>query len=391
MDAQVLVVGAGPAGLATAAVLSGHGVRVKILEQGAGVATSWRTRYDGLRLNTWRQWSQLPGFGMDSRCGYWVGRDEYVEYLERYAIVHRLRVRPNLHVDLIDRASPAGWCLHTSDGPMLAPAVVIATGAFAVPFVPEWPSLDKYRGRLLHAADYCSPDGFDDSHVLVVGSGASGLEIALQLSEGGAARVDLSVRSGRNLFPRELHHLPLTLPAPSQRLPIPVLDAAGRLVQRMLGTDWPHPLPAAESGIGTAMRRDGTEPVVADAVVEALRDGRIGMVPPVHGFTENDVVLTDGPTLQPDAVIAATGYRTGLEPLVGHLGVLDACGRPWIPDGMDTPGTPGLVFVAFEPTVTGKLVQIPRVASRAAATVARTLTGGRPRSAMTNGIAGSSR
>ena len=138
----------------------------------------------------------------------------------------------------------------------------------------------------------------------------------------------------------------------AQRLPTAVLDAGGRVTHRLLGADWPSPLPRPEAGLGTALRRHRHEPVVADGVVEALREGRVGLVPGVSDLGDDTVILDDGRELRPDAVILATGYRNGLGPLVGHLGVLG-------PDAQPT-GTPppGLSFIGFEPTVTGRLVQI---------------------------------
>jgi putative flavoprotein involved in K+ transport len=374
VDADCVVIGAGPAGLATTASLKARGHSVMLLDRSGVVGANWRTRYDGLRLNTVRWLSHLPGDRIPSRMGRWVGRDDFVIYLERYANHHGIRVGPATTVDRIDRGT-SGWVVHTDTGNLSAPAVVVATGAFDIPVQPPWPGRAGYRGEICHAADYRRPNGFAGRIVLVVGGGASGLEIATLLADGGAGQVLLSVRSVQNLYTRQWRGLPLTPVPIAQRLPTPVLNLAGAAIRRTLGADWPHPLPRAEAGLGTALRRDGQEPVVADGVVEALRSGRIRLVPAVADLAEDRVLLTDGQALRPDAVIAATGYRHGLGTLVGHLEVLGPSGLPCAPAGQAAAGAPGLTFVGFEPTVTGRLLRIPAQARAATSTVAAALAG----------------
>jgi putative flavoprotein involved in K+ transport len=205
--------------------------------------------------------------------------------------------------------------------------------------------------------------------VLVIGAGATGLEIATQLADGGARSVYLSVRSCQNLFPREWQGIPLTPPPVVQRLPTEALNAAGAMIHRALGRNWPNPLPRPRAGLGTPLRRDGREPVVTVGLVEALRAGKIELVPAVSDLGEHEVILTDGRTLQPDSVIAATGYTHGLKGLVGHLDVLRPNGLPLGPGGGPIARAPGLAFVGFEPTVTGRLLQLPRQAHTAARVV----------------------
>lgn len=374
-----IVVGAGPAGLAVAATLKARGLDPIQLERADAVGANWRARYDGLRLNTVRWLSHLPGQRIPARMGRWVDRDDFVAYLERYAAHHALRPRLGVTVRRVDPNpdNRPGWLVSTDAGELSAPAVVLTTGAFDIPVLPAWPGLSRYHGDVRHAAHYRNPAPYRGRSVLVVGAGASGLEIATQLAEGGAGSVALAVRTCQNLYTRQWRGVPLT-PAPlAQRLPTPVLDAAGAMVRALLGADWPSPLPRAVDGLGTALRRAGREPVVADGIVEALRAGRIRLTPGVREFGEQEVVLDDGSTHRPDAVIAATGYTHGLHRLVGHLGVLGADGLPAAPGGESLDTAPGLTFVGFEPTVTGRLLRIPGQARTAAGTVRRALTGGR--------------
>jgi hypothetical protein len=308
---------------------------------------------------------------MPKRLGRWVARDDYIAYLERYAESGRLDVVPGVEVHRIVRDNSTNkscWSVQTSKGELTASAVVIACGAFDRPVVPPWPGVERYGGSLAHAATYRDPRPYAGQHVLVVGGGASGLEIALLLAEGGAARVDLSVRSGTNLFPRQLGPIPLTPLPVTRHVPAPLLDAAGAVIRLLLGADWPRPLPRPDTGLGAALR-DGTEPVVADGIVAAIRDGSVHLVPAVAGFTTTQVQLIDGSAVTPDAVIAATGYRSGVDGLVADLDALRGPGRPTRGDGGPCAGAPGLAFVGFEPAVTGRLPQLPAQARRAARTV----------------------
>ena len=366
MRERAIVVGAGPGGLACAAVLQREGMRVEVVERGDGVGANWRSRYDGLRLNTVRWLSQLPGYRMRRSVGRWVGRDDYVDYLERYRSRHQIEVTTN--AEMLDlRRGIGGWTVRTTKGELEAAVVVIASGAFDRPVVPPWPGLDRYGGDFRHVARYRNADRYHDRHVLVVGGGASGLEIASQLADAGARRVDLSVRTGVHLFPRQLGGYPLTPHPASRFLPRRTLDTAGALLQKVLPGDWPSPLPRPPMALGAGLA-EGIEPVVADGVVAALRAGRIDLVAAVSAFDSNEVRLADGTVIRPDAVIAATGYRSRLDQTVAELGILDRTGNPARGDGGADRRVPGLIFVGFHSALTGRLPQFPNQARRAAAT-----------------------
>ena len=96
-------------------------------------------------------------------------------------------------------------------------------------------------------------------------------------------------------------------------------------------------------------------PAYDDGFVASLKAGRIEVVAALEGFDGADVLLADGSRIQPDAVIAATGYRRALEPLVGHLGVLDARGMPLVHGSHEHPTAPGLFFTGFRGELSGKL------------------------------------
>lgn len=149
---DVVVIGAGPGGLATAAMLQGRGLDVLLLERGDGVGHKWRQSYDALRINTSAWFSYLPGMRIRS-SGQWPHRDELVAYYERYATHFGLEVELGCEVQRLER-SGTGWTIQTNRGERGAHAVVVATAKDHTPVMPDWPGLATYTGEVLHSARY---------------------------------------------------------------------------------------------------------------------------------------------------------------------------------------------------------------------------------------------
>jgi cation diffusion facilitator CzcD-associated flavoprotein CzcO len=343
----VLVIGAGPAGLAAAAELRQLGVPAEVLERNDSVASSWRGRYDRLRLNTCRWTSTLSRQRYPPGTPLFPARDDLVRYLESYTARYDLTVRFGVQVDRIDRGA-GGWRLATPGGERTARQVIVAIGYQHTPRLPDWPGHDRFPGRLLHAAHYRNPADFRGADVLVVGAGCSALEIAYDLAQGEAGRVRVAVRTQPNIMLRSSGGVPGDVPATALlRLPPRVADRiAGFVRRRTIGDLAPWGLTPPDEGLFTRQRRDDKVPAIVDMpVIAAIRSGDIGIVAPVDSVGADGVRLADGTAFWPDAIIAATGYGTGLEPLAGHLGVLDAGGRPLAHGG--PPAAPGLRFLGY--------------------------------------------
>ncbi len=290
---EVVVVGAGPGGLAAAAELGRAGLRAVVLERAEAVGASWRGHYDRLHLHTVRWLSGLPGLPIPRREGPWVSRDGFVAYLEAYAVHHRLDVRTGTEVRGLARDGQ-GWRVETARGVLAAPAVVVATGQNRLPLLPRWPGQETFRGLLLHSSRYRSGAALRGRDVLVVGAGNSGAEIAVDLVEQGAARVRLSVRRPPNVVQRRVAGLvPAQLVSIAlRRLPLPVSDALARATALLTVGDLTRfGLPAPERGIYTQMVRDGQLPILDVGLVAALRAGRIEVVPAVEGFAGASAML----------------------------------------------------------------------------------------------------
>jgi cation diffusion facilitator CzcD-associated flavoprotein CzcO len=362
---EVVIVGAGPAGLAAAAELRRVGVTAVVLERGDGIGTSWRGRYDRLRLNTCRWTSTLPGSCYPRGTALFPSRDEIVRYLEEYAWDKQLDVRLGTRVEAIEPGD-GRWSLRTTAGDHEARQLVIATGHQHTPLIPPWPGRETYDSRLLHAAHYRNPAEFQGADVLVVGPGCSGMEIAHDLASGGAGRVWISVRTQPNIMLRQAGGLPGDLPARALlRVPVRIADRQARFVQRLTVGDLSRwGLVPPEEGIFSRNAREGKAPAIVDKeVIEAIKTGRVEVVAAVESLDRAAVRLMDGTRLEPAAIIAATGYGSGLEAMVGHLDVLDQRGFPRIHGG--PAAAPGLRFIGYHPAP-GQIGDMGREARRAA-------------------------
>jgi cation diffusion facilitator CzcD-associated flavoprotein CzcO len=370
---DVAVIGAGPAGVAVAVSLNDRGIRPVLIEQDQ-VAASWRGHYDRLKLNTGKSFSQLPKRRYPNDTPLFPHRDHVVAYLDRHAHEAGIDLRLGIEVKRIDPLDRA-WLLQTTAGDIAARQVVVATGENHTPRIPDWPGIDAFPGTLLHSSSYHNPEPYRGQRVLVVGSGSSGMEIAHDLATGGAARVWLSVRTPPNIMLRSISSRLSAdwVALPLAHIPIRIADAVARVARRAsIGDLTAFGLPIPEEGVFTRDRRLGQSPTLVDMdVIDAIKHGSVEVVAAVESFDRGEVALSDGTHLDPDAVIGATGYHRDLTSLVGHLGVLDADGRPLVMG--ERAAADGLRFIGFlsRPALIGYLGrQGRRVANRIAAELA---------------------
>jgi putative flavoprotein involved in K+ transport len=370
--AEVIVIGAGPAGLASAAMLKRAGADVLVIDKADAVGASWRAHYDRLHLHTVRWLSHLPGYRFSRQHGRWVHRDGVVRYLEGYVRHHGLNVRLGVEVQRLERDGDR-WRVETADGPLEADRVVVATGYNHTPYLQDWPGRDGFTGELLHASQYRNAEPYRGRDVLVVGSGNTGAEIAVDLVEGGAARVRLAVRTAPNIVLREVNGLPNQVAGVTlRRLPPRVVDRFVRTTQRLSVPDLErHGLPRPERGVYTRIVEDDVIPIIDVGLIDAVRHGKVEIVGALTGFDGASVVLAGGERIEPDAVIVAIGYRRGLEPLVGHLGVLGAKGRPHVHGAETDPSAPNLHFIGYTNPISGMFREINIDARRIAYAYAR--------------------
>jgi cation diffusion facilitator CzcD-associated flavoprotein CzcO len=345
---DVVVIGAGQGGIASALALKDRGVAALVVDAADQVPARWQARYDRLRLNTSRPTSHLPGRRYPKGTPMFPTRDEVVEHIQGHARDAGLELLLGTRVERLSRGN-GSWTVETGKGEIDARQVVIATGYENEPLVPAWDGRESFAGELIHSAEYRNADRFSSSRVLVVGAGCSGMEIAHDVATGGAAKVWLAVRTPPTIISREG---PGGLPGDwigtaMMYFPTRLGNASARFGSRQdFGDLSEYGLPVPEEGLMTRLRRDGTAPSIVDKeAIEAVKKGTIEIVAAVESLDAAGVILAGGSRVEPDAIICATGYRRALEPLVGHLGVLDERGRPAV-EAL-TPAAPGLRFVGY--------------------------------------------
>jgi putative flavoprotein involved in K+ transport len=261
--------------------------------------------------------------------------------------------------------SGSGWTLETTMNDVWqARVVVIATGQYRQPIVPAWPGRESYGGRLLHSTEYANATPYVGQRVLVVGAGNSGAEIAAELAAAptagaseGAAFVAISVRTPPPIVPRD----PFGMPVQRTGLLLSLLPAAlanrfAWITSRLtIGDLTRYGMPAADFAPYTTKR----VPLIDVGFVDALKRGRITVRPAVERLSPTGAVFADGTSETFDTIIAATGFRTGLDAMIDASavpGLLDDLGQPRGTAGAPTT-LPGLFFIGFIHSLRGHLFE----------------------------------
>lgn len=353
---RAIVIGAGPAGLATAACLGRQGIETKILERSDAVGSSWRNHYGRLHLHTARGRSGLPHHPMPSRYGQYPSRADMIEYLEGYAAQFGLEPRFGVSVSSVSPAD-TGWVVQHNAGEDRADVVVFATGLNGTPFRAELPGLETFAGRVLHSSDYNTPADLAPGRVLVVGFGNSGGEIVLDLAESGADTT-LSVRGPVNILPKEILGMPITSMGLLRKIfSYQLADAITAPVLRAkIGRPEDYGLQSAGKGPAAQVIEDGRIPLIDIGTLGAIRDGLITVRPGIDRIEGGTVHFTDGTSGAFDAVLLATGYRVDLRGMLPDTPqVLSETGKPLVSGGDS--GAPGLYFCSYHPSAEGQLRQ----------------------------------
>lgn len=347
-DDRPVVVGAGPAGLAAAWALKRVGVEPVVLERANTVCSSWRGHYRGLRLNSPRRISSLPGMRMERELGRWVAREDFLAYVERYARRLNADVHFSVAVQRIDR-DDGYWRLTTTAGELNTRSVVIATGLNGRPHIPDWPGRATYEGALIHATNYFDAAPFVGSDVLVVGLGASGTDIAVELARDGARRVRVSVRTPPLIYRRHLSTALMSQLVKHVPVPDALFDRLSLWLHRLQWRDLSsYGLQRPTEGMATSLSRRGHGATMDCGLISAVKEGALEIIPGVTGLDGRRVLLADGTSIEPDAVIAATGQQPSLDGLVGHLGLLaPPVGRPVVHGGRTAREAPNIYFLGF--------------------------------------------
>ena len=166
---DILVIGAGPAGLAASACLRREGLAHVVLERAGEIASAWHRHYDRLHLHTTKVYSGLPMMPWPKAAPRYPSREQVVQYLQAYAAEHHVAPRLGVTVHAVQRRGDS-FTVDTSAGVMTPHIVVMATGYNCVPKLPSIPGLDRFQGSAIHAGIYKNAALYRGKRTLVVES-----------------------------------------------------------------------------------------------------------------------------------------------------------------------------------------------------------------------------
>lgn len=368
-DPSVIIVGAGPAGLAVGAGLKRAAVAFLLLEQSDHVGAAWHRHYDRLHLHSDKAHSALPFLAFPREYPRYPSRAQVIDYLEAYA--RRFELEPKLGQRVLEaRLADGRWQVQTENSSYEAPNLVVATGCNREPYLPAWPGQAAFRGSVLHSSQYRNGASLKDKRVLVVGFGNSGGEIAIDLHEHGA-HPTVAVRGPVNVIPRELLGIPIVAIAGFQSsLPPRLTDALNGLILRVVVGDLtPYGLRKLPMGPATQIRRHARIPLLDVGTIDLIKRGQIAVRPGVQRFTETGVVFDDETHEDFGAVILATGYRPRVDAFLKDASAaVDSNGTP-LSSGREA-ALPGLYFCGYSVSPIGMLRDIAREAQQIAGQIA---------------------
>lgn len=344
----VLIIGAGPAGLAVAAQLRSRGIKFEVLEKSDKIAFTWHNHYDRLCLHTVKEFSSLPLLDFPNHYPTYVPRQTLVEYFERYAGHFGIKPHFNQEVDRVVRDG-TGWRVRTRAGQSFqAEQVVVATGVNRIPHQPTWTGENDFEGSIVHSRAYKQPEPFLGKRVLVVGCGNTGAEIALDLAEHGIETV-VSIRSPIAIVPRDLNGRPVQRTALLlAKMPFGWGDWLGTQIRKLYFGDLSkYGIPQSRVPPAVQLRETGKTPVIDLGTVRMVKDGKIRVVGDIDRFFDKGVHLKDGEALEVGAVILCTGYRAQVTDFVpGAEAVLNHHQLPQHFEGADA--FEGMYFVGYD-------------------------------------------
>ncbi|MGY0692350.1 flavin-containing monooxygenase [Virgibacillus sp. FSP13] len=298
---EVIIIGAGQAGIAMSHQLKQKGIENHIMiDDQKRIGDSWRSRYKSLVLFTPKSYSTLPGLKMKGVPDSYPTKDEIADYLEDYVAYFNLPHKMNTVVTSIEKKNNYFNVITTGEN-FLSRKVIVASGAFQKSYIP---SVIHNNDSVLHihSSSYIEPENLNDGTVLIVGGGNSGAQIAVELSKDREVILAISHR---------LKFLPL----------------------RVFGKSifyWLQKLQLLYAGTDTLrgrlfQKRD--DPIFGEELKQAIKSQRVKIKPRVTEVDGKKIIFSDDSTLEVSQIIWATGFVPSYEMI--HIdGAIDEKGRP---------------------------------------------------------------
>ena len=304
---MIIVIGAGPAGLATAYYLQQRKLEYVVLERDE-IGNSWRNHYDSLSLHTLKGVSSLPGLPYPESTPDFPTKDDFVAHMEAYVAHFKLNVKTGVAVEHVEykhhREDGFFFEVTTPDEVLRASHVFVATGIWGAPKSPNYEGMAEFGGEILHANGYQSAESFKNKRVLVVGAGNTAADIAVELAEAGI-ETGVAMRSGTTFVPYPKSVASMKAAAWFFRNAPPAIGnrvlASARPDFSDLGIR-PNPKPPIRA-----------YPVVGFKLPDAIRNGSVTLYKDVERLGHKRVCFVDGVEAEFDVIINATGYRPNLD------------------------------------------------------------------------------
>ncbi|XP_022758093.1 probable indole-3-pyruvate monooxygenase YUCCA10 [Durio zibethinus] len=310
----VIIVGAGPSGLATAACLNLHSIPYVILEREDCFASLWKKyAYDRLHLHLDKQFCVLPHLPFPVSYPRFISKEQFVSYLDDY--VSHFKISP-LYRRCVELAkfdeSSKKWIVkgrNLDSGEIeefTGRFLVVASGETSNPYTPEIAGLNTFPGDVIHSTQFRNGKAFRDQNVLVVGSGNSGMEIALDLANHGA-KTSIVVRSPVHILSREIVYVGLIL---LKYIPLNVVDSFMVMLSKLVYGDLTkYGITRPKEGPFFMKVAYGKYPVFDVGTFNKIKSREIQVLPAISSIRGNEVVFQSGKTHPFDAIVFCTGFK----------------------------------------------------------------------------------
>ncbi|MDM5326323.1 NAD(P)/FAD-dependent oxidoreductase [Neobacillus sp. CF12] len=280
---DVIVIGGGQAGLSIGYYLKQTNLSFLILDRESAVGASWKNRYDSLTLFTPRSYCYLPGLSLKGDEKKYPSKDEISDYLSLYANTFSLPIQLNTSVLNLDKKDH--FILNTTQGEYHCKNVIVATGPFQKPFIPEFSQLLSENILQLHSSKYRNPNQLKQGDTLVVGGGNSGAQIASEISM--ERKVYLSVGQKLKFLPQDIANKSIFW----------WFDKIGVLKVNV------------HSKVGQFIKNK-SDPIFGFVLKSQLNEGKVILKPRATSASKNDVFFHDNTSLRVSNVIWSTGFKS---------------------------------------------------------------------------------
>ncbi|WP_428909986.1 flavin-containing monooxygenase [Niallia sp. Krafla_26] len=284
MKYDVIIIGAGQAGLSMGYYLKKTNVSFLILDQANEIGETWRNRYDSLTLFTPRTYSSLPGLKMEGDPNGYPTKDEVAQYLEQYGNMFSLPIQLKTTVTRLSQTDN-GFHVMTDNGEFIAKKVVVATGPFQHPSLPPFSKELSNQVYQVHSSQYKNPNQLNEGSVLVVGGGNSGAQIAVEVSK--KRDTYFSVSHKMKFLPQDVGSKSIFW----------YFDKLG--VYRA----------NVHSTVGQFLKKQH-DPIFGFQLKSQLKSGRITLKPRTTSFLDDRFIFDDGSEVKVNNVIWATGFQS---------------------------------------------------------------------------------